>query len=49
MTISEMVRKYEMVSVMDGEPVCLHANRGIHISDSAPGRAPPLGVWIPNY
>lgn len=44
MTISETVRKHEVVPVMDGETVCLHVKKVIHISESAPGRAPAFKV-----
>lgn len=44
MTIPEMVRKYEVILIMDGENVCFHGNNVIHTSESSLGRAPAFKV-----
>lgn len=44
MTTPEMVRKHELVPVMDGETVCLYDNKVTCISESAPGRSPAFKV-----
>ena len=45
MTIPEMVRKYEVILIMDGETVCFHVNNVMHTSENALGRALPLRLW----
>lgn len=44
MTIPEMVRKHDVVPVIDGGTVCLHDNKATCISESVPRMAPAFKV-----